>query len=85
VTPADFEITAWLTARELRTHIPPDAQLETMSGGGTFIRGEAQSRAREAVERTGCSRDVIVEKRVVAAVGVGVIGDDVQKQLSRGQ
>jgi hypothetical protein len=68
MTQADFEITARLTAQELRTHIAPDAQLEPTGGGGSPIHGEAQTCARETVERRHCSTDVTVEKRVVAAV-----------------
>ena len=68
--PADFEITARLTARELRRHIAPDAQLETTGGGGSPTHGEAQTCARETVERRNCGTDVTVEKRVVGAVRV---------------
>ena len=70
MTPADFEITARLTARELRTHIAPDAQLELTGGGGSPTHGEAQTCARETVERRNCGADVTVEKRVVGAVRV---------------
>jgi hypothetical protein len=76
VSPADFEITARLTARELRAHVAPDARLETTDGGGTFTCGEAQTFARETVERD-CRTDVIIKKRVVAAVRAGAVGEDV--------
>ncbi len=80
--PADFEITARLTARELRAHVAPDARLETTDGGGTLTRGEAQSFAREAVARRDRRTDVMIKKRVVAAVRVGA---DVQTKLAPGQ
>lgn len=85
MTPADFEITARLTARELRAHVAPDARLETTDGGGTLTCGEAQTFACETVERRDCRTDVIIKKRVVAAVRVGAVGDDVQAELARGQ
>jgi hypothetical protein len=85
VIPADFEITARLTARELRTHVAPDARLETTDGGRTLTCGEAQTFARETVERRDCRTDVMIEKRVVAAVRVGAVGQDVQAELARGQ
>jgi hypothetical protein len=85
VIPADFEITARLTARELRAHVAPDASLETTEGGGALTCAEAQTFARETVERRDCRTDVIIEKRVVAAVRVGAVGDDVQTDLARGQ
>lgn len=83
--PADFEITARLTARELRTHVAPDARLGTTDGGRTLTCGEAQTFARETVERRDCRTDVIIKKRVVAAVRVGAVGEDVQTELARGQ
>jgi hypothetical protein len=81
VIPADFEITARLTARELRAHVAPDARLETTDGGGTLTRGEAQSFAREVVARRDRRTDVMIKKRVVAAVRVGA---DVQTKLAPG-
>jgi hypothetical protein len=84
VIPADFEITARLTARELRTHVAPDARIETTDGGKTLTRGEAQTFARETVERRDCRTDVIIKKRV-AAVRVGALGEDVQTELAHGQ
>jgi hypothetical protein len=85
VIPADFEITARLTARELRAHVAPDARLETTDGGGTHTCGEVQTFARETVERRDCRTDVIIKKRVVAAVRVGAFGEDVQTEPERGQ
>jgi hypothetical protein len=85
VIPADFEITARLTARELRTHVAPDARLETTDGGRTLTCGEAETFARETVERRDCRTDVVIKKRVVAVVRVGAIGEDVQTELARGQ
>jgi hypothetical protein len=82
VIPADFEITARLTARELRAHVGPDARLATTDGGGTLTCGEARTLAREAVARGDLRADVIIKKRVVAAVRVGA---DVQTTLARGQ
>jgi hypothetical protein len=82
VIPADFEITARLTARELRAHVALDARLATTDGGGTLTRGEARSFVREAVARRDRRMDVIIKKRVVAAVRVGA---DVQTQLAPGQ
>jgi hypothetical protein len=70
VIPADFEITARLTARELRAHVAPDARLETTDGGGTLTCGEARTFAREAVARRDRRTDVIIKKWVVAAVQV---------------
>ena len=83
--PADFEITARLTARELRTHVAPDTRIETTDGGRTLTCGEAQTFARETVERRDCRTDVIIRKRVVAAVRVGAVGQDVQTELAHGQ
>ena len=83
--PADFEITAWLTARELRTHVAPDTRIETTDGGRTLTCGEAQTFARETVERRDCTTDVIIRKRVVAAVRAGAVGKDVQTELGHGQ
>jgi hypothetical protein len=77
MTPADFEITARLTARELRMRVASSAQLQTTGGDGTLTHGEAQTRARE-IERRDCSTDVVVEKRVVASVRVGAVGGDVR-------
>ena len=85
MTPEDFEITARLTARELRTHVAPDARLETTAGGGTITHGEAQTSARETVAPPARRRDAIIKKRVVAAVRVAGVGDDVQTKPARRQ
>jgi hypothetical protein len=85
VIPADFEITAQLTARELRTHVAPDTRFETTDGGRTLTCGEAQTFARETAEWRDCRTDVKIRKRVVAAVRVGAVGEDVQTTLAHGQ
>jgi hypothetical protein len=78
VTPADFEITAGLSARALRAHVEPDARLEATDGGAALTRGESRTFARETVEVGDTRRDVIIKKRVVAAVRVRGAGDDVR-------
>jgi hypothetical protein len=84
VIPADFEITARLTARELRTHVAPDARLETTGEGRTLTCGEAQTLARETVERRDHRTDVIIKKRVVAVVRVPS-ARTCKTELARGQ
>jgi hypothetical protein len=84
VTPADFEITAWLTARALRAHVAPNARLETTDGGAALTRGEAQTFARETVERRDTRTNVIIKKRVVAVVRVGAVGDDARTKPAGG-
>ena len=69
MTLPDFEITARLTARELRTRVAPDAQVGTTGPCVTLARGEARIGAHETVEACKWSTDVIVEKLVAAALG----------------
>lgn len=69
--PADFEIDARLTARALRTHVAPDARVETMGAAEpTQAAGHTPAGAKPALDHR---TDVSVEKRVVARVGVRAV------------
>lgn len=69
--PADFEIAARLTARELRTYIAPDANVKTTGEAEpTQPARRTPAGARPALDHR---TDVIVEKRVVARVRMDAV------------
>ncbi len=55
-----------------------------MDGGAALTRGEAQTFARETVERRDTRTNVIIKKRVVAVVRVGAVGDDARTKPAGG-
>ena len=72
MTPADFEIVARLTACELRTHVAPDAHVDT-TGEAERARAARRTPAGAKAARDELT-EVIVEKRVVADVRMSAVG-----------
>lgn len=66
MTGPDLELTAGLSAGELRTHVAPDAQVQTTGRGVAVERSETRIGISEKTEAGGSYRNVVVEKRLAA-------------------
>jgi hypothetical protein len=66
MTAPDLELAAGLSARELRTHVAPDAHVQTTGRWVAVERSETGTGISEKTEAGGCYRNVVVEKRLAA-------------------
>jgi hypothetical protein len=66
MTAPDLELTAGLSAGELRTHVAPDADVHTTGRWVALERSEMRIGISATTEAGGCYRDVVVEKRLIA-------------------
>jgi hypothetical protein len=73
VTTPDFEIDVSLVARELVSHVPPDAKTETEGEDVRLARDHVRSGLPEAIQAGERSTDVVVEKRLVGFKDAGAI------------
>jgi hypothetical protein len=72
MTEPDLELTAGLSASELRTHLPPDAEVLTTGSCVVLERSEIRTGIGATTEEGGGYRNVVVEKRLVARNDVSV-------------
>jgi hypothetical protein len=68
MTGPDLELAAGLSAGELRTHVVPDAQVQTTGRWVIVERSETRIGIGERTEAGGSYRNVVVEKRLAAGV-----------------
>ena len=66
MTGPDLELTAGLSAGELRTHVAPDAHVQTTGRGVAVERSEKRIGISKETEAGGIYRNVVVEKRLAA-------------------
>lgn len=66
MTEPDLELTAGLSASELRTHAAPDAAVHTTGKRMALERSETRSGMGVKTEAGGYYRNVVVEKRAIA-------------------
>ena len=66
MTEPDLELTAGLSASELRTHLPPDADVHTTGSCVALERSEIRTGLGATTEEGGRYRNVVVEKRLIA-------------------
>jgi hypothetical protein len=75
ITP-DFELSAGLRARELVTHVPPEAQTETTGDDVTLAHRETRAHLPVKAEPGGRYENVVVEKQVVGQMAAGGESDE---------
>ena len=66
MTGPDLELIAGLSAGELRTHVAPDAHVQTIGRWVAVERSERRIGISETTEAGGSYRNVLVEKRLAA-------------------
>jgi len=72
MTEPDLELTAGLSASELRTHLAPDADVQTTGRSVALERSEVRIGINAMTEEGGRCRDVVVEKTLIARLGGSV-------------
>jgi hypothetical protein len=81
MTAPDFELAVGLSAGELRTHVAPDARVQTTGRCVAVERWETRIGISAKAEAGGCYRNVVVEKRLAATAQCG---SDVNRSLPVG-
>jgi hypothetical protein len=79
VTTPDFEIDVGLHARNLVSHVPPEARTETEGDDMRLARRQARTGLPEETQAGGHYSDVVVEKRVVGFNDV--LGGNVDEEV----
>jgi hypothetical protein len=65
-TAPDLELTARLSADEIRTHVVHDAQVQTTGRWVALLRSDTRIGMSAKMEAGGFYRNVVVEKRLIA-------------------
>ena len=73
MTEPDLELTAGLSAAELRTHLAPEAEVQTTGKHVALERSETRIGIGATTEEGGCYRWVVVEKRLIARNNVALM------------
>jgi hypothetical protein len=66
MTAPDLELTARLSADELRTHVAHDAQVYVTGRYVAAVQSDTRIGMSEKMQAGGCYRSVVVEKRLIA-------------------